>query len=155
MLSLWLCPNEPNWPTGKPMRTKNRNYFILLLGILVGVLLVAVALPGNNGASPGASARDRMGRAFVNRMGNLGLPTARCCSPSRRNACIAYLKMIDGAKATWALENKKTNSDIPSATELYGATAYIRDVPMCPQSGKYVIGSVQQKPRCSITGHTL
>lgn len=72
-----------------------------------------------------------------------------------KHVCIANIKMIDGATATWAQENKKAKSDIPTATDLYGATAYIRDEPLCPEGGKYVIGSVRQKPRCSIPGHTL
>jgi len=71
------------------------------------------------------------------------------------NSCIGNLKQIDGAKATWALENKKTNSDIPSATELYGATNYIQNVPECHAGGTYRIGRIDQRPRCSIPGHTI
>ena len=78
------------------------------------------------------------------------------CRPrASRNACIANLKQIDGAKATWALENHKTSRDVPAATDLYGAAAYIRDEPTCPRGGKYVIGSVWQKPTCSFASHTL
>jgi hypothetical protein len=137
------------------MQKKNRTVLIPLVGILVGVLEVAVALPGREGASPGTGARHRVGQAFVDRMGNLGLLPVRCCCPSRKNACIANLKCIDGAKATWALENKRTLTDVPTATDLYGTNAYIRDEPTCPAGGKYLLGSVQQKPRCSMPGHTL
>jgi len=71
--------------------------------------------------------------------------------------CIANLKTIDGAKATWALEAKKVNSDIPTPTELFGLSAYIRDVPLCPKGGAYRIGRVDMKPQCSLAhlGHTL
>jgi hypothetical protein len=62
---------------------------------------------------------------------------------------------IDGAKATWAMEKQKSNTDTPNATDLYGTNAYLRDKPTCPRGGKYVIGKVEQKPRCSIPGHTL
>ena len=51
---------------------------------------------------------------------------------SQRAACIANLKQINGAKATWALEQKKTNSDTPVDTDLYGSTQYIRIAPSCP-----------------------
>src|SRR5258706_7846730 len=56
---------------------------------------------------------------------------------SQKNACIANLKQIDGAKATWALEQKKNNSDTPVVSDVYGATSYIRDEPGCPGGGTY------------------
>ena len=46
-------------------------------------------------------------------------------------------------------------TDIPSPTELYGATNYIRNAPTCPQGGTYTLGQVQRKPTCTIPGHTL
>jgi prepilin-type N-terminal cleavage/methylation domain-containing protein len=75
---------------------------------------------------------------------------------SQRNACVANMKQIDGAKATWALEMKKVNSDTPTATDLYGPTLYIRDQPSCPAGGTYSINTVATKPTCSIgLNHTL
>jgi prepilin-type N-terminal cleavage/methylation domain-containing protein len=77
---------------------------------------------------------------------------------SQKNACIANMKQIDGAKNTWALENKKQSTDLPTATDLYGATLYIRDTPQCPANGTYTIGTVTARPTCSngtTLGHTL
>ena len=77
---------------------------------------------------------------------------------SQRSACIANLKQIDGAKATWALEAKKVNTDSPLSTDLYGSTLYIRAEPTCPANGTYTIGNVAIKPVCSLAateGHTL
>ena len=76
---------------------------------------------------------------------------------SQKNACIANLKQIEGAKSTWALELKKMNSDTPQATELYGATSYIREEPTCPGGGTYTLEVVSTKPVCSLAanGHTL
>jgi len=75
---------------------------------------------------------------------------------SQRNACVANMKQIDGAKATWALENKKVSTDTPTTTDLYGATLYIREEPTCPAGGTYSINQVQSKPTCSIgLNHTL
>ena len=76
---------------------------------------------------------------------------------SQKNACIANLKQIDGAKNTWALENKKVNSDVPNGVgDLYGPTLYIRDEPTCPAGFGYTIGAVSVKPTCaSPSGHTL
>jgi len=78
--------------------------------------------------------------------------------PRRSNpisVCIANLKAIDEAKGTWASENQKMNSDVPAEAEIFGVTNYIREKPVCPLGGKYTLGSMCEKPRCSIPGHTL
>ena len=76
---------------------------------------------------------------------------------SQKNACIANLKQIDGAKNTWALENKAVNSTVVTTANLYGPTLYIRDEPTCPANGTYTLGVVSDKPVCSFStvGHTL
>src|SRR5436305_13122668 len=56
---------------------------------------------------------------------------------SQKSACIANLKQIDGAKATWALEAKKQTTDTPVDTDLFGTTSYIRAKPGCPANGTY------------------
>jgi hypothetical protein len=138
------------------MRKRNGIILMLLACALVGSLVIAVSLSGGEEEEQDTGAWDRVSRACDGLLVKLGLfPARRCGKGQIRYACIANLKQIDGAKATWAVENKKTNSDIPSPTELYGTNAYIRDVPMCPQGGTYTIRSVQQKPLCSIPGHTL
>ena len=74
---------------------------------------------------------------------------------SQKNACINNLRQIDGAKQTWALENKKVGSDSPGDADLFGNTLYIREKPACPANGVYTLGTVDAKPTCNITGHTL
>src|SRR5438477_6300677 len=76
---------------------------------------------------------------------------------SQKNACIANLKQVDGAKATWALEMKKNNTDTPGDTDLFGATLYIKDKPSCPGGGTYTLGIVSDKVACSLStsGHSL
>ena len=74
---------------------------------------------------------------------------------SQKNACIANLKQIDGAKNTWALENKKVNTDTPLDGDLFGNTLYIREKPGCPANGTYTLSDVQTKPLCSVGGHTI
>jgi prepilin-type N-terminal cleavage/methylation domain-containing protein len=74
---------------------------------------------------------------------------------SQKNACIANLKQIDGAKQTWALETKQISTALPDATEIYGATLYIRDTPSCPANGSYDILTVSEKPTCTIEGHSI
>ena len=77
---------------------------------------------------------------------------------SQKAACIANLKQINGAKATWALEQKKTNTDTPVASDLFGSTAYIRVEPTCPGNGTYDFDTVANVTSCSLgstDGHTL
>ena len=74
---------------------------------------------------------------------------------SQKNACIANLKQIDGAKNTWALEQKKVNADVPTDSELFGTTLYIREKPGCPANGTYALLTVSDKPTCTTAGHTL
>jgi len=78
-----------------------------------------------------------------------------CKYPHKKYACIANLKQLDGAKWTWALENHKTTNDIPTDSDLFGSTAYIRVKPTCPVGGIYRIGTVGEKLLCSVPGHTL
>ncbi len=80
--------------------------------------------------------------------------TARGKSPSaQRAACIAYLKQIDSAKESWALENKKRNGATPSMADL--VPKYIRTEPRCQAGGIYAIGALGVNPTCSIGGHAL
>ena len=74
---------------------------------------------------------------------------------SQRAACVANLRTIDGAKATWALEQHKTNSDVPSDADLFGNTSYIREKPGCPANGTYSLNQVDTKPSCTISDHTF
>src|SRR5436853_3731509 len=61
---------------------------------------------------------------------------------SQKNACIANLKQVDGAKATWALEMKKNTTDTPADSDLFGVTLYIKDKPECPGGGTYSLQDV-------------
>jgi len=77
---------------------------------------------------------------------------------SQRAACIGNLKQIEGAKANWAIERKKSGTDSPTDNQLFGATRYIRRKPSCPASGDYTIDLVGNQASCSLAnaeGHTL
>ena len=76
---------------------------------------------------------------------------------SQKNACIANLKQIDGAKNTWALETRQLSTATPAPGALYGAANYIRDTPSCPGPYTYSILSVSEKPSCSgqSVGHSF
>ena len=97
--------------------------------------------------------------AIIGLLAAIAIPNfVRACTNSQTNACIANLKQIEGAKASWALENKKVGTDVPGTTDLYGSDKYVRDEPSCPASFSYTIGTVNTKSVCSApaaSGHTL
>jgi hypothetical protein len=78
----------------------------------------------------------------------------RARNVAQRNACLYNLRMIDGAKQRWALENKKEGTDIPTAEDI---KVYLSDkpFPVCPAGGVYTVNAVDQAPACSTPGHIL
>ena len=74
---------------------------------------------------------------------------------AQKTACIGNLKAIEGAKATWALENRKGDTDVPSDTDLFGADKGISKKPDCPGGGTYSLGAISDKPTCTVTDHAL
>ena len=98
--------------------------------------------------------------AIIGLLAAIAVPNfIRARTSSQKNACIANLKQIDGAKATWALEQKKNNGDTPVwPGDLVSPTLYIRDEPACPAGGVYTPGLVSAKTTCDqgpTLGHTL
>lgn len=73
------------------------------------------------------------------------------------NACINNLRLIDSAKQQWALEYKKTATDVPTWDDLrpYLGHGPNGELPTCPGGGTYTIGAVNEKPQCSVQGHAL
>lgn len=74
---------------------------------------------------------------------------------SAKQACIANLKAMEGAKAVWALENRKNDADVPGDGELFGADKTISRKPECPGGGTYDIRAVAEKPTCTVPDHAL
>jgi prepilin-type N-terminal cleavage/methylation domain-containing protein len=96
--------------------------------------------------------------AIIGLLAAIAIPNfVKARAASQKNACIANLKQMDGAKATWALEQKKVVTDVPVDTDLFGSTQYIRDKPECPGGGTYSLNDVGNKPTCTQTaaGHSL
>ena len=94
--------------------------------------------------------------AIIGLLAAIAIPNfVRARTQSQINACIANLKQIEGAKANWALENKKAAGDAVAAGNLYGVGAYITREPLCPGGGSYTIGNVDATPLCSTALHAL
>jgi hypothetical protein len=66
------------------------------------------------------------------------------------NECINNLRLMDGSKQQWALELGKQPGDIPTWSDI---EPYLRSRPKCPSGGAYTLGSMAEKPKCSIAGH--
>jgi prepilin-type N-terminal cleavage/methylation domain-containing protein len=93
--------------------------------------------------------------AIIGLLAAIAIPNfVKARQASQKSACVANLKQIEGAKATWALENKKVNADVPTDADLFGATLYIRVKPACPASGAYTVDAVDTKASCSVADHT-
>jgi DNA repair exonuclease SbcCD ATPase subunit len=74
-----------------------------------------------------------------------------------QNACVNNLRLIDAAKQQWALENKKQTTDTPAWDDLkpYLGRGPNGEMPSCPSGGTYTVGTVGERPTCSVPGHAL
>ena len=70
-------------------------------------------------------------------------------------ACIAKMKAIEGAIATWAMAHHKTTNDVVTWPDLVGPDKYLRERPVCPHGGVYSITTVGAGPTCSIPEDTV
>lgn len=74
--------------------------------------------------------------------------------------CRVHLMWIDADKQNWALDHHKSTNDVPTWEDIrpYLPRGKVEhEIPVCPQGGKYMIGRVAEKPKCSIggPGHSL
>jgi type IV pilus assembly protein PilA len=94
--------------------------------------------------------------AIIGMLTAIAIPNIRrAIEDSRRRGCQANLRTIEGAKMQWSLNEKRGDSDTPTDEELFGPKLYIVTKPQCPGGGNYTINPVEQKPACTIAGHTF
>lgn len=87
--------------------------------------------------------------AIIGLLAAIAIPNfVKARTASQRNACIANMKQIEGAKSTYALENKKTGADPAPDAELFGPDKYIAKKPECPAGGAYLINNIDTPPSC-------
>ncbi|MBI1842001.1 MAG: hypothetical protein HYR88_14270 [Verrucomicrobia bacterium] len=72
-----------------------------------------------------------------------------------KSACPMFLRQIEGAKATWALEHRIQTNGAPTEADLYGPDKYIRVAPTCSDGGRITIGDMEHKATCSVPMHSL
>lgn len=73
---------------------------------------------------------------------------------SQVNGCINNLRILEGAKEQWALENRKPVGTLVNPVDLQ---PYLKGgvIPMCSAGGVYSLNSVGVLPACNIPGHAL
>lgn len=75
---------------------------------------------------------------------------------ARVKACMRNLRVMDGAKAQWALDARKSTTAAPLDADV---APYLQDgrIPECPASGTYRMRSLTKYPACTLAaqGHTL
>ncbi len=93
-------------------------------------------------------------RQYQNALANQRMPPTQDPQVEQQNRCINIREQLAAAKMQWALENKKTDPAIPTASDI---AVYFKDgvVPKCPAGGAYSLNSLAAHPTCSILGHQL
>lgn len=110
------------------MNLKQQNGFTLIeIMIVVGIIgiLAAIAIPSFQSAATRA----------------------------QRQSCAINRKNIDGAKASWALEQRQSPDAVPADADIFGAGKYIDHKPDCPTRGEYSLNAVGEKCSCSVSVH--
>lgn len=92
--------------------------------------------------------------AIIGLLAAIAIPNlVKARTTTQKNACIKNLQQIDGAKAQWAIENKKGDA---AAVDEAAVNTYIKSgAPECPASGAYTYNALGTPPSCSIAGHAL
>lgn len=170
------------YPPGVPQpKTNGLAITSLVLGILAVVICgvgVVFAIPGLICGIMGMNRVKRSGRAekghglaltgtvlsgvslvllpVIGLLAAIAIPNfVKAREAAQRNGCISNLRIIDGAKATWALENRKPDGTVATASDLFGPGKPMAKEPACPAGGSYTIGPVGERPVCSIGRHEL
>ena len=74
---------------------------------------------------------------------------------AQRNACIHNLRIIDSAKQQWALETGAAGDAVPSGEEIGQYIDGGFKGLECPKGGNYSINKLDEKPECSMPGHSF
>jgi prepilin-type N-terminal cleavage/methylation domain-containing protein len=101
--------------------------------------------------------------AIIGLLAAIAIPNfVRARTTSQQNACINNLRMIDGAKQQWALEQHQASTATPQGTDIqpYLGHGAAGELPYCPAdptstfAASYTINNVSVKPTCNIVTST-
>lgn len=73
------------------------------------------------------------------------------CEHRSQTSCLSNLRMIEGAKHSWALAENKSTNDVPTWDDI---GVHFKSSPLeCPHGGTYTLGRVDELPGCSFPEH--
>ncbi len=86
----------------------------------------------------------------------VGLAVSGCgrSSVAAAQPCANNLRLIEGAKAQWALQHHK-GGDTNAVPTMQDLEPYISRPPTCPDGGTYTAGRIGEQPRCSLAGKLI
>ena len=93
--------------------------------------------------------------AIIGLLVGIAIPSAfKARVTAQKRACISNLRIIDGAKDQWALENRVQSG---TAVRKFQINVYIKGgkTPLCPTAGFYRYRRVGVPPTCTIADHVL
>ena len=104
--------------------------------------------------------------AIIGLLATIAIPNfVRARLKAQQSACINNLRQIDGAKQTWALENKASQATVPAIANIqpYLGRGTAGTAPTCPADSSssfatsYSLNDLQTAPTCLInpTDHHL
>ena len=94
--------------------------------------------------------------AIIGMLAAISIPNfIRARATAQNHVCINNLRQIDSAKQQWIMENRKSDSDTPSANDVANYIGKKNVFPTCPASGAYTINAGNTDPTCSKNGHAL
>lgn len=86
----------------------------------------------------------------------------RARNTSASAPCINNLRQLDSFKLQWSLESNKTTNVVVTWEDLHpylpnSVREAGQDRLVCPQGGTYILGRLDESPKCSLggPGHTL
>ena len=96
--------------------------------------------------------------AIIGLLAAIAIPNfVKARETARKNTCINNLRLIDGAKQTWALESNSSPTGTPASSSIApylgrgGNTASTLSGAgvKCPDHGSYKLNNVASKPSCT------
>ena len=87
--------------------------------------------------------------AIIGLLAAIAIPNfVRARNKSQANTCINNLRQLDAAKQQWALENKQSDTSVPTASDVQ---VYLKNnlFPHCPSQGTYSLNAANTDPTCT------